>query len=293
MGLAAPELKEYSTPLKLSLGLEAVEAGGTTSWTISPPPRPLTRTPSPSTDVQQTIASIPGKRRQHHSLLRHEEDERFDRLMEHMAHENEFACEVSDFLRAHQQMKDYRKYALHKEWEDKVYGNIQEQIDQQLSVMSANEISHRRRALMEDYHRRGRNKARAGSSSTRSTPTLNVTDVHMIKYRFRESHDPLKLELRAKAEFGGQVGPKPKLCRTTLDTTLWNQLECTPYGRYDRMLTNPTPLVGPNGEPYQSSRIPFDHYNIAVGREAILKEMPLGKRTNALQPPSSRIFDFS
>ena len=72
---------------------------------------------------------------------------------------------------------------------------------------------------------------------------------------------------------------------------MWDKLHTTPYGRFDRMITSATPLIGPNGEPYTCSRVPFDHYNIARDRETLLRELPRGKRTEGLQQPPSRIFD--
>jgi len=72
---------------------------------------------------------------------------------------------------------------------------------------------------------------------------------------------------------------------------MWNKLHATPYGRFDRMITSSTPLIGPNGEPYVCSRVPFDHYNIARDKATLLRELPRGKRTAGLEQPSSKIFE--
>jgi len=169
-----------------------------------------------------------------------------------------------------------------------VYHNIQGQIDRQLSALSAADISQRRRSLLEDFVKTKSTLKGGGSSSG----SVAAADHSMLTYKFRDSHDPLKLELNTAVNpADGHVGTKPQLCRSTLSTTLWNQLHSTPYGRFDRMITSATPLIGPNGEAYCVSRVPFDHYNIARDRESLLRELPRGKRTAGLEQAPSRIFD--
>lgn len=77
--------------------------------------------------------------------------------------------------------------------------------------------------------------------------------------------------------------------RTTFDTKMWSRIDCTPYGRYDRILPSKPSLVGPSNEPFQFSQICFDHYAINRDYQTLLRELPRGKRTQAQQP--SRIFE--
>ena len=73
-----------------------------------------------------------------------------------------------------------------------MYNNIQSQIDGQLATLSTADISARRRALLEDFVR---------TKSSRSPgPSSAPVEHHMLSYRFRDSQDPLKIELNS-AEF--------------------------------------------------------------------------------------------
>lgn len=70
----------------------------------------------------------------------------------------------------------------------------------------------------------------------------------MLTWTFRDTADPLKQELNASpANLGPNGNTKPVVGRATLDVSLWDKLECTPYGRFDKMTASDTPLVGPNG----------------------------------------------
>ena len=163
-----------------------------------------------------------------------------------------------------------RKLELHKEWNDKVYGTVQAQIDQQLARMRTEDISTRRRQLMDEYIKVSNQKPyglyRDIIIESEYDPLIAHRD--MLKYKVSDKNDPLKLELNASME--GK--PKVPLGRATLPPTMWDNLHSTPYGRFDR-------IIPMNIEPgVYASRVNFEHYKIARDPEALNREFPRGKR---------------
>ena len=97
-----------------------------------------------------------------------------------------------------------------------------------------------------------------------------------MKYQMGDLQDPLKSEINAaNALPSGKLKPKPKYGRDSLDVKIWDKLDCTPYGRFDRLIV--PDLSKPN--PY-SSRVNFDHYKVATGRADLDREFPRGKRVD-------------
>ena len=86
-----------------------------------------------------------------------------------------------------------------------------------------------------------------------------------------DKNDPLKLEIM-KAMTGK---PKPKkVGRDTLAPTMWSQLDSTPYGRFDRL----PPPAPPELLKMHMSRVNFEHFNVAKGKDVLDREFPRGKR---------------
>jgi hypothetical protein len=225
-----------------------------------------------------------------------EEDRRIDRLMQAIESEGSFVREVEDFLKVNDEAHQRRKRQLHKDWEEKVYENIQSQIDSQLSSLRTADLSARRRELMEDYINVS-NKKRYGlyrDIIIESEYDPMMAHKTMVSYDMRDGQDPLKLELNNAAERPSDLmgTPRRNLARpkgrTTLDVCMWDKLNSTPYGRFDRMFTKAPP---DDWASHSLSRIPFDHYNIPRGKDALTREFPRGKRTVEGGTNQSTIFE--
>ena len=98
-------------------------------------------------------------------------------------------------------LRDKAKYRrqteLYKEWKEKVYETIQAQINQQLASLRTEDISARRRQLMEDYIRVS-NQKRYGlyrDIIIESEYDPLIAHKTLLKYTMSDKSDPLKREL--------------------------------------------------------------------------------------------------
>ena len=174
----------------------------------------------------------------------------------------------------HEEAKFRRQQELAREWSDKVYKKIQKQIDAQLAQLRTEDITTRRRQLMEDYIRVS-NEKKFGlyrDIIIESEYDPNLAHKTLLKYEMDDRQDPLKQELVGR----NPLKPLPKSKgRVTLDPGIWDRLHATPYGRFDRVVA-PEPVLDPS----KMSRVNFEHYNVKVGRDVLDREFPRGKRTD-------------
>ncbi len=209
-----------------------------------------------------------------------DEDARLDRLLKHIESEGTFVRQVEDYLSLNERHKQRRKQALYRDWQEKVYENIQSQIDEQLSALKTEDLSARRRQLMEDYIRVSSQKRYGLYRDIIIEAEYDPMVAHrtMLTYEMNDGKDPLKLALANQQESleGKVVRRKVPLGRDTLDITMWDKLHATPYGRF---ASQPVPPPHPLAEGRGCSRVPFDHFNIPRGKEALAREFPRGKRT--------------
>ena len=223
-------------------------------------------------DYQMRMQGILDRTRQANQQQEQDEDRRVERLLKHIAHEQEFVDDLDEMLDNREKTKFRRQQELCREWHDKVFKVIQGQIDRQLSALRTEDISERRRKLMEDYIRISNQKK---FGLYRDIIIESEYDPHLahrtlLKYQMKDENDPLKQEI-IQAELGK---PKRKeLGRATLSTSLWDQLHSTPYGRFDRVIPTDSHV-----DPSRVSRVPFEHYNVATDRQTLMREFPRGKR---------------
>jgi len=250
---------------------------------------PLTR----EKEYQDMMQSILDRTRQANQQQEQDEDRRVERLLKHIEHEENFVAEVDQRVRFREQQKLDRQRELYKEWNDKVFGTIQKQIDKQLAQIRTQDLTERRRNLMEDYIRISNQKI---GGLYRDIIIESEYDPFMAnklcpKYRMSDRRDPLKQELTVldpmKDGLMGDLKPR-ELGRPTLDPTMYNNLHSTPYGRFDRMVAPPPP------ETVHFSRVNFEHYNISTDPATLRRELPRGKRmgiTGMRDQHMSTIFD--
>lgn len=229
----------------------------------------------PHRDYSEMMASILDRTRQQLLEAEQEEDRRVEKALKHMSEENKFLDDVDTFLQNREHAKQIRKQHLFQDWQEKVYGSIQRQIESQISALSVEEISARRRALLEDYIRVSNEKAHGLFRDIIIEAEYDplIARKHTIGYHINDFCDPVKLELNQKsASEIGRRSQRHELGRSTLDMKMWNKLDTTPYGRFDRFAG-----LEPPKAPSQCSRIMFDHYS-EPNHAAYVKEMTQAAR---------------
>ena len=267
----------YDVPLSPGPPLRGYAA---TSLQKSSPPAAVGGRASPGgskdqreADYQAMMQSILDRTREQNQQQEQDENRQLERLLQHIEKEQEFVDQLDEQLELQEQAKFRRQQELYKEWKEKVFAKIQGQIDSQLAQLRTEDISERRRALMEDYIRISNQKKFGLYRDIIIESEYDPQTAHktLMKYTMRDEMDPLKQEIVA-AELGK---PKRKeLGRATLSATMWDRLHSTPYGRFDRVIT---PDIS-NLDPSAVSRVPFEHYKIATDKQTLNREFPRGKR---------------
>jgi len=247
------------------------------------------------TEMMQSIRARATKRGEEHEQ---EEDRRIERLLKYLQDEEEWVSSVDRKLKLREEQRWNRKTELYKEWEQKVFKVVQRQIDEQLARIRTEEISERRRALMEDYIRTNNKKLQGLYLDIIIESEYDPFVAHkkLMRYQMSDLSDPLKQEVNAFNTLpSGKLKPKPKWGRDSLPVTLWDKLDSTPFGRFDRLLVDNPPPQEPRADRPHFSRVNFDHYRISTNRADLDREFPRGKRIgfggSARDQRSSTIFE--
>ena len=225
-------------------------------------------------EYQQMMANIIERTRSQNAAQELDEDQRLERMLKHIEHEQEFVEQLDYNLEMRDRADFRRKAALYKEWDEKVFKAVQTQIDQQLAAIRTEDLTKRRQELMEEYIRISNTKRYGLYRDIIIESEYDPMTAHSktMKYSgISDKNDPLKLEIM-KAMTGK---PKPKkVGRDTLAPTMWSQLDSTPYGRFDRL----PPPAPPELLKMHMSRVNFEHFNVAKGKDVLDREFPRGKR---------------
>ena len=190
-------------------------------------------------EYQQMMQSILDRTKQQNAAQEQDEDRRLERLLKHIAHEQEFVDQVRrttaqaddprllcrescseratstrltlllplvssyaqiDYNLSMRERAKYRRQTeLYKEWKEKVYETVQSQIDSQLAQLRTEDISARRRQLMEDYIRVS-NQKRYGlyrDIIIESEYDPLIAHRQLLKYTCSTKNDPCKQEINA------------------------------------------------------------------------------------------------
>ena len=210
-------------------------------------------------EYQQMMANIIERTRSQNAAQELDEDQRLERMLKHIEHEQEFVEQLDYNLEMRDRADFRRKAALYKEWDEKVFKAVQTQIDQQLAAIRTEDLTKRRQELMEEYIRISNTKRYGLYRDIIIESEYDPMTAHSktMKYSgISDKNDPLKLEIM-KAMTGK---PKPKkVGRDTLAPTMWSQLDSTPYGRFDRL----PPPAPPELLKMHMSRVNFEHFNVA------------------------------
>mmetsp|Transcript_11596 Transcript_11596/g.17620 ORF Transcript_11596/g.17620 Transcript_11596/m.17620 type:complete len:328 (-) Transcript_11596:118-1101(-) len=210
---------------------------------------------------------------------------RFMHLTNDIEQCQQFLDTVDKSLSLHDEGARNKTRRQFEDWNANVHGKIQSDISQKLDGMEYKELNQRRN---KDYQK-----------------FLDITNKKAAIFRdiiIESEYDPLEPNRRAvKAEPGKLKDPtlhilqktideaamldpesgKTRRVRTgkdTLPVEMWasGKIEATPHGRFGKMMACAESSAKKNRA--QRSNVVFDHYDFPVGKDAIDKEMPVGKR---------------
>ena len=185
-----------------------------------------------------------------------------------------------------------------EEWNDNVYGKIQGNISETLNSMDYKELNARKRADYQKFLDATNTKGALfrdiiiESEYDPLEPNRNC-----IKSLPGRLHDPISrvidkhYEETGMLEGGSSAARKPKV-REVLDVLHWGtgKIEATPHGFFAKIMAQQKNAgANPGGATVEkresktyASHIPFDHYNVPMGKAITDTEFPVGKRT---KPP--------
>ncbi|KAG8468933.1 hypothetical protein KFE25_007451 [Diacronema lutheri] len=223
-----------------------------------------------------------------------DEEERFVRLYnELMMEEEDFVSLVKEYCVLDDENRRRKQEALCREWHEKVFNKVQRQIGKQLRALSSHEIAERRRKLYDQFLAAANSKE---SGLFRDIIIENEYDpmlahAYTIKYNSHVDDDPVKLEINKAAretqELPGEFKEKVQLGRATLKPTMWDKLEATPYGRFNKMMAASKADHGT----FKTSLV-MDHYAFDRGKDVADSEFPKGKRTFPGWQPGKTLHDL-
>ncbi|KAJ1640468.1 hypothetical protein T492DRAFT_928152 [Pavlovales sp. CCMP2436] len=178
-----------------------------------------------------------------------EEEDRFARMYnELMMEEEDFVALVKDYCKLDDQNRLRKQEALCRDWHEKVFNKVQRQIGKQLKSTSSHEIAERRRKLYDQFL--------AAANSKESGLFRDII--------IESEYDPM------------------------IEVTMWDKLEATPYGRFNKMMGSTKVDHGTF-----KANLQMDHYAFPRGKEVTDEEFPKGKRTYPDWKPGKNLHDLN
>eukprot|EP00302_Diacronema_sp_CCMP2436_P037035 CAMPEP_0180040572 /NCGR_PEP_ID=MMETSP0984-20121128/33560_1 /TAXON_ID=483367 /ORGANISM="non described non described, Strain CCMP 2436" /LENGTH=337 /DNA_ID=CAMNT_0021967879 /DNA_START=21 /DNA_END=1033 /DNA_ORIENTATION=- len=224
-----------------------------------------------------------------------EEEDRFARMYnELMMEEEDFVALVKDYCKLDDQNRLRKQEALCRDWHEKVFNKVQRQIGKQLKSTSSHEIAERRRKLYDQFLAAANSKESGlfRDIIIESEYDPMIAHKYTIKYKSHVENDPVKLEVnkaaRESQELPGEFMEKVQLGRATLKVTMWDKLEATPYGRFNKMMGSTKVDHGTF-----KANLQMDHYAFPRGKEVTDEEFPKGKRTYPDWKPGKNLHDLN
>jgi len=229
-------------------------------------------------------------------------ERRFVELRSDIDEGRKLADEIDKHLNLHELNARTRNKKMFDEWNQRVYGGIQDQINSQLSAMDSNDISRRRRLEFQKFL----DTTNAKGAIFRDIIIESEYDPlepnrHCIKVDTSNIRDPVQRALDRHHEetsmlVGGAGGAsrarRPKAhVKEMLSATLWGKgkIEATPHGYFAKLMDDTGGPAPERTSKTFASKIPMDHYSVATGPDSLAGEFPIGKRTTKVA--ASQIFD--
>eukprot|EP01038_Epipyxis_sp_PR26KG_P012195 gene12195-16338_t len=219
------------------------------------------------------------------------QEQRFPVLLTKVDNANTFLNAIEKDINLHEETQRNKTRRQFEEWNLNVHGDIQKKISKQVNSIDSKELNRLRNEDFEKFL----NITNRKPSIFRDIIIESEYDPlepnrRSIKARTGLLKDPTHLdELKAKEEasmLGASTGINLRkqniLGKETLNVELWasGKIEATPYGTFARMMKynkgeeNKPKVVSAT----MKSSIVFDHFTFPTGKEAILSELPKGKR---------------
>lgn len=207
-----------------------------------------------------------------------------------LAEEMDFVGDLDKMLQLREKQAQRKTRVLYNEWESEVFERVQEEVSAKVNARSTRGVSNRNARLMDRFIEVSNAKEPYGVFRDIIIPAeydpLTAHDEKRLTFRKYVENDPCKLELRKHEPVPGaagharlpewHVGSKgrdPSGAVPRLTATLWDKLECTPYGRLGKIRPDP------NAPPYMlTNNVVQDQHNVLHGYEALRNEIPRGKR---------------
>jgi len=210
-----------------------------------------------------------------------------DALDMHELGEETIVAEVNEFLEL-READNVRKHAhMYRDWENGVFHRIQTQIDTEVSRrVRKREIGHRWRTAQDEYlaAEHGKDKGLFRDIIIESEYDPLVTAATRVQYSSKGLKDPMKIYFAEEHDpaLKPEVPAHSHSHDGRLDVKQWTNLEATPYGHYNKLMSAAPVVEGGNKAVKASmlrSQVSFNHYSYATGRKAIDDEFPKPKRT--------------
>jgi hypothetical protein len=223
--------------------------------------------------------------------------QRFYHLSTDISNCQDFLEGIDKSLSLHDEAARNKTRRQFEDWNTTVHGRIQSEITAKVNSLDYKEMNKRRN---QDYQNfldiTNKKSAIFRDIIIESEYDPLEPNRHAIQAMPGKINDPT-LHILQKAEdelamLDPNSSSKRSAVRTgrdCLDVEMWNsgKIESTPHGRFGKMMTQPSGGGGGSGSDSireqkiksQRSNVVFDHYTYPVGKDAIDKEMPVGKRS--------------
>lgn len=217
-------------------------------------------------------------------------EEKFNHYYSDLVEGRRLASEIKTSLDLQDAAEKNKVRRQFEDWNQNVYGKLQNRISERLDQTTSHDINVKRRQEFQKFLDTTNTKGAIfrdiiiESEYDPLEPNRNC-----IKVDSSDVRDPCSRVVDKNLEESGMLDSpsamaEAKLARTrdSLEVTMWGtgKIESTPHGFFAKIMANESK---PQGDKQKSktwdSRIPFDHYNVAVGKAITDTEFPRGKRT--------------
>jgi len=241
-----------------------------------------------SRKVKERIAEIQRKK-----------EENFKHLRNDLVAGRALATDVGKWLKNNEEAKLVKKKKQYDTWNEEVYGNISQKIDDKLSQRSYQQIHGEKLKHFNKFL----SVTNAKGSVFRDIIIESEYDPlipnrNCIKVESGKIKDPIKRSIQRTNEEKGILDDEAKQ-RETLDVLEWatGKIEATPHGFFAKMMSGQNSGNFSKKSKTMESKVAscLSQYNIARGKAVLDKEFPRGKgmkqalspREDFLKDPSS------
>lgn len=207
----------------------------------------------------------------------------FPVLMTNVNHATRFLDTVDKDLNLFDETKRNKTRRQFEDWNTNVHGNIQKRIAKTLNDLDSKDLNKKKN---EDYEKflniTNRKPAIFNDIIIESEYDPLEPNRRCIKAKTGKLKDPVKIDAQKAESESSMLGikkVKQPLGKETLPVELWHsgKIEATPYGSFAKLMNSHSEDHAKKNQTMKS-KVVFDHFNYPSGKDAIDKEMPVGKR---------------